>query len=186
MGPRLMALAAILARRHGKTAVQALVRAAYAWLSDPANEPARRQLVDQLMSWSARANDTAGRLAARLARQVERRRVTVASWERDLMRLRYEIADMSPGDTRAAALEAYASQARAGVHLVTASSRPADARRQVLAALAAEAGMVRRERFSPTERRRALDALEAAQEACLGAGVRARIGAGTRGAGGSR
>lgn len=180
MGPRLMGLAALLARRHGRAAVQVLVRAAYAWLSDPANEPARRQLVDQLMSWSGRANDTAGRLAGRLAREVERRRVTVGSWERDLMRLRYEIADMPSGATRDAALEAYLSQARAGVHLVTAASRPADARRQVLAALGAEIGMVRRERFTPPERRRALDALEEAQEACLGAGVRARIGAGSR------
>jgi hypothetical protein len=181
VGPRLMSLAGLLARRHGRAAVQVLVRAAYAWLSDPANEPARRQLVDQLVGWSSRANDTAGRLAGRLAREVERRRVTVPSWERDLMRLRYEIADMPAGAMREAALDAYASQARAGVHLVTAAARPADARRQVLAALGAEIGMVRRERFTPAERRRALDALEAAQEACLNAGVRARIGARARG-----
>lgn len=180
MGPRLMTLAALLARRHGRAAVQMLVKAAYAWLSDPANEPARRQLIDQLNRWSGRANDTAGRLAGRLAREIERRRVTPSSWERDLMRLRYEIADMPSGPTREAALEAYASQARAGVHLVTAASRPDDARRQVLAALGAEISMVRRERFTGPERRRALDALEAAQEACLAVGVRARIGAGLR------
>ena len=58
--------------------------------------------------------------------------MSVGAWERDLMTLRYEIADMAPGPVRAAALDAYCAQARAGVHLIANARRdPDEARRGV-------------------------------------------------------
>lgn len=168
MNPRLVALAAILGRRFGAAAAQALLSGGRAWMADPANDATRQALLDQLRAWSERAGGAAGRLSARLAREVERRRVSVGSWERDLMSLRYDIADMAPGPMRAAAVDAYTAQARAGVHLVSAASRPGEARRQVLSALRAEAAMVARERLSADERERALEALADARRACEG------------------
>ena len=50
--------------------------------------------------------------------------VSVAAWERDLMSLRYEIADMAPGPMRDAAINAYVAQASAGVHLIATPGRP--------------------------------------------------------------
>ncbi len=82
------------------------------------------------------------------------------------MGLRYEIADMAPGPTRQSALIAYASQARAGVHLITDAKRPDDARRQVVAALRSEQRMLRGDRLSPVERERALAAVADALTAC--------------------
>lgn len=177
VGPRLLGLAAILARRHGMVAVRMLVKAARTWLADPANEPARRALVDQLQRWSHAAGDRTGRVAARLAREVDRRRVSIADWERDLMRLRYEIADMAPGPMREAALDAYAAQAGASVHLVTAASRRDEAARRVLDALATEARMLRTERFTRDERRRAETAVADARAACRAATAREAAGA---------
>jgi hypothetical protein len=107
-------------------------------------------------------------MSARLAREVERRRVSVGAWERDLMSLRYEIADMAPGPMREAAIDAYVAQASAGVHLVAGASRPDRARIDVLRALEAEERMLARERLSADERRRAVSALAAARAACAG------------------
>jgi hypothetical protein len=105
-------------------------------------------------------------LAPRLARELERRRgVSVAAWERDLMRLRYEIADMAPGPVRERALAAYGRQARSGVHLIGSAARPDEARRQVLAALRAEARQLASERLSASERQAALAAVDEAREA---------------------
>jgi hypothetical protein len=163
---RLVALAAVLGRRYGRAAAEALLRTGRDWLADPANEAAKQAYLEQLRAWAQRAGGIAGRMSARLAREVERRRVSVGAWERDLMALRYEIADMAPGPMRDAALDAYASQARAGVHLIAGASRPGDARRQVLTALRAEASMLARERLSPEERRRALEAVAEARAAC--------------------
>jgi hypothetical protein len=165
MGPRLLGLASLLARRHGVAAAQALLRAARAWMAEPANEEARGALLAQLRSWAERAGGAAGRLSARLARELERRRVSVGAWERDLMSLRYEIVDMAPGPVREAALAAYTAQARAGVHLIAAAGKPEDARRQVLAALRAEAGQLARERLSAAEREAALEAVAEARRA---------------------
>jgi hypothetical protein len=162
---RLVALAAILGRRYGRVAAEALLRSGREWLADPANEATKQAYVEQLRTWAQRAGGLAGRMSARLAREVERRRVSVGAWERDLMALRYEIADMAPGPMREAAIGAYTTQARAGVHLVGDASRPDDARRQVLAALRAEASMLARERLSADERRRALDAVAEARAA---------------------
>lgn len=179
MNARLVALAAILGRRYGRVAAEALLRSGRDWLADPANDATKQAYLDQLRAWAQRAGGIAGRMSARLAREVERRRVSVGAWERDLMTLRYEIADMAPGPMREAAIEAYASQARAGVHLVSGASRPAEARRQVLAALRAEASMLARERLSPDERRRALEAVADARAACGdGAPVHAAAGRG--------
>jgi len=166
VNPRLVALAALLGRRYGQAAAQALLRSGRDWMADPANDATKQAFLAQLRGWAEKAGGVAGGISARLAREVERRRVSVGSWERDLMALRYEIADMAPGPMREAAIDAYAAQARAGVHLVSGASRPGDARRQVLAALRAEASMLARERFSPDERERALEAIADARAAC--------------------
>jgi len=163
---RLVALAAILGRRYGRVAAEALLRSGREWLADPANEATKQAYVQQLRAWAQRAGGLAGRMSTRLAREVERRRVSVGAWERDLMALRYEIADMAPGPMRDAAIDAYATQARAGVHLVGGASRPDDARRHVLAALRAEASMLASERLSEDERRRALEAIADARASC--------------------
>jgi hypothetical protein len=82
------------------------------------------------------------------------------------MALRYEIVDLSPGPVREAALEAYEAQAWAGPSLLAGPARGAKTRRKVLSALAAEADMLRTERLSHEERRRATEAVEGAQAAC--------------------
>lgn len=168
MGPRLVSLAALLARRQGPVVAQALLRSGRAWLADPANEGTRQALLAQLRSAAEVAGGTASLLSARIAREVEKRGVSPAAWERDLMALRYEIADMAPGPVRAAALDAYAAQARAGVHLVTAARDREKARGEVLGALDAEARMLRGERLSAGEREAALAAVAESRRACLG------------------
>lgn len=167
MGARLVGLAALLARKQGPAVAQALLRSGRAWMEDPANDATRRVLVGQLRSAAEVAGGAAGALSARLAREVERRKVTPAAWERDLMALRYEVADMAPGAMRAAALSAYAAQARAGVHLIAGARDPVQVRRDVLAALAAEERMLRGERLSEDERAGALAAVAGAREACV-------------------
>ena len=160
MGPRLFALAALLARKQGPKVARLLLLKAEAWLADPANEQTKQALLSQLRAIAEKAGGAAGRMSARLAREVEKRRVSPASWERDLMALRYEIADMAPGPMREGAIAAYASQARAGVHLVAGAKRPDEARRQVVAALRAEQRMLRGDRLAASERERALAAVQ--------------------------
>ena len=82
------------------------------------------------------------------------------------MALRYEIADMAPGPVRDAAIDAYAAQVSASVHLIAGSNRPVRARADVMRALAAEERMLRGERLGAQERRRAIDAVTAARAAC--------------------
>lgn len=166
MGPRLVGLAAILARRQGAAAAQVLLRKGSAWIADPGNDAARQALVEQLRTGAGRAGGSAARLGARLAKEVDKRRVSVAAWERDLMSLRYEIADIAPGPVRDAALGAYAAQASAGVHLIAGAGNRSRARADVLRALAAEERMLRSERLAADERRRAIEAVVAAREAC--------------------
>jgi hypothetical protein len=165
MGPRLFALAALIARRQGPKVARLLLLKAQAWLADPANEQTKQALLAQLRSIAEVAGGAAGRMSARLAREVEKR-VSVGAWERDLMGLRYEIADMAPGPMRAAAVTAYTAQARAGVHLIGDAKRPDEARRQVVAALRAEVRMLRGDRLSGAEREQALAAVEDALAAC--------------------
>lgn len=169
MGPRLLALAAILARRQGAAAAQVLMRRAAAWMADPANDATRQALVEQLRTGAERAGSVAGRMGARLAKEIERRKVSVAAWERDVMALRYEIADMAPGPVRDAAIDAYVAQVSAGVHLVRSATRRDQARVEVLRALDAEQRMLRTERLAEAERARAAQAVAAAREACAAA-----------------
>ena len=166
MGPRLVGLAAILARRQGAAAAQALLRKGGVWMADPANAAARQALVDQLRAGAGQAGGTAARLGARLAREIERRRVSVSAWERDLMSLRYEVADMAPGPVRDAAIDAYVAQVCAAVHLIGGATNPDRARVEVLRALAAEERMLASERLGAQERRRTMDAVAAARAAC--------------------
>jgi hypothetical protein len=167
MGPRIVTLAAILARRQGPAVAEALLRSGRAWLADPANEGTKQALLTQLRAAAEVAGGTASALSGRIAREVEKRRVSPAAWERDLMALRYEIADMAPGPVREAALAAYAAQARAAVHLVTGARDRERARREVLGALDAEARMLRGERLSAGERAAAEAAVADARRACL-------------------
>lgn len=166
MNARLLALAALLARRQGEVVARALLRHAQAWMADPANDATRQQLLAQLRVLAEAAGGAIGALSGRLAREIERRRVSVAAWERDLMSLRYEIADMAPGPVRDAALGAYIAQASAGVHLIGGAGRPDRARVEVLRALEAEERMLAAERLSADERRRAVEGVSAARAAC--------------------
>lgn len=169
MGPlnaRLVAFGLFLARRYGVKAATALARQANAWLADPANEAKKQQLVSTLRTWSATAGGAAARTGEALARQVERRKVSTAAWERDLMDLRHELPGIPHGDMRDAAVRAYESQLRAGVHLISHARTPERAREEVLAALRAEATMLRRERLTDDERARLLAAVDAASAAC--------------------
>lgn len=170
MGPRLVTLAALLARRQGPAVAQALLRSGRAWMADPANEATKRALLSQLRSAASVAGGAAGALSARLAREVEKRKVSVAAWERDLMALRYEVADMAPGPVRDAALDAYGSQASAAIHLVTAARDTEKARTEVIAALDAEERMLRAERLSADEKRRAVLAVALSRQACAAHG----------------
>jgi hypothetical protein len=167
---KLVALAAMLARKQGAAMAKLLLQHAQAWMADPANDAAKRALVDQLRGIAEKAGGAAGRLSARLAKEVDRRKVSVAAWERDLMSLRYEIADMAPGPVRDAALDAYVSQASAGVHLIDDPARP-DQVRDVVRALEAEQRMLASERLTRDERRRAIEAVAAARAACAERGA---------------
>jgi hypothetical protein len=161
MGPRLIGLASLVARRQGAAAARALLRSGQRWMADPANEEAKQALLQQLRGAAELAGSAAGRLSVRLAREIERRRVSVGAWERDLMSLRYEIADMAPGPVRDAAVTAYANQARAGVTLV----RDERTRREVLDTLDAELRMLAGERLSADERATAESAVTEARAA---------------------
>lgn len=165
IGAGLLRLAALLARRHGRTAVALLLFTGRAWLADPNNDRKRRELVEQLRGWSRVAGDRAGKSAARLAHEVERRRITVSTWERELMTLRYELVDLEAGDVREAALEAYVAQLAAAPTLVRSAVRPSRERRRVLAVLGAEAAMLRGDRLTGLERERTLEATERARAA---------------------
>ncbi|MGD9571565.1 MAG: hypothetical protein AB7V62_06780 [Thermoleophilia bacterium] len=167
MGPRLVSLAAILARKQGPVVAAALMRAGREWLADPANEGTKQALLAQLRSASEAAGGATAALSSRIAREVEKRKVSPAAWERDLMTLRYEIADMAPGPVRQAALGAYTAQARAGVHLIGTAKDREKARTEVLGALAAEERMLRRERLSAEERETAMAAVAEGRRAVL-------------------
>jgi hypothetical protein len=141
------------------------------WLSDPANEDRRRALVEQLRGWAARAQGAAGATAGRLAREIELRRLSVESWERELIALRRELVPLERGTVQDAALAAYAAKADEAADLVRRTSRPTEVRPRVLAVLAGEAKVVQAERMRPDARRRALDILEAARADCYAAGI---------------
>jgi len=162
----LVRLVTWLMRRHGKVAVAVLAMSARAWLEDPSNDHKRKAVVSNLREWSKKAGEGAGRSAEKLARQIERRRVNVGSWERELLSLRYEIVDLPAGAARDAALDAYSAHAAAGARIVEVAARPAKARRRVLAALASETALLPGDDLNDVERERALEAIERAQVAC--------------------
>ena len=170
MNAKLIALAAMLARKQGAAMAKLLMQEAQAWMADPANEATKRALVEQLRGIAEKAGGAAGRLSARLAREVDRRKVSVAAWERDLMSLRYEIADMAPGPVRDAALDAYVAQASAGVHLIDDPGKPEKVR-DVVRALEAEERMLASERLTRDERHRATEAVAAARANCVERGA---------------
>ncbi|MEQ8833235.1 MAG: hypothetical protein RIB67_02175 [Miltoncostaeaceae bacterium] len=157
---RLAALGLVLVRRYGMRAAGQFVRAAQEWVSDPANEPAKQRLIQQLGEWGRRAGGATARTAEVLQRQVEKRKVSVGAWERDLMDLRHELPGLRRGYPREAAIRAYESQVRAGVHLIAHARSPARAREEVTAALRAEIGMLRRERLEPAEEGRLVGAAQ--------------------------
>lgn len=165
---RLLWFGTLLARRYGAAAVQSFARSAQAWLADPANEEVKAQLVAQLRAWQTRATGVASQTAGALARQVERRRVSVSEWERDVMDLRYELPGLPDGAVRDAGLRAYENQVRGGVHLIAHARRPERAREHVVAALQAERRMLAGERLTAAERARLEAAVDAALEACRG------------------
>ncbi len=166
MSLRLLKLVAWLVRRHGRAAVVVLAMSARAWLEDPANDRKRDAVETNLKDWSKRAGGGAGRQAAKLAQQIERRRASVSSWEREVLTLRYEIADLPSGEARDAALDAYCAQAAAGASLVQYSPRPQRARKRVLAALASEVALLPSDGLTRLERERALEAIDRAQASC--------------------
>jgi len=163
---RLLRLVAWLMRRHGRAAVVVLAMSARAWLEDPANDGKRDAVVTNLMDWSKKAGGSAGRQAAKLGKQIERRRASVGSWECELLSLRYEIADLPSGEARDAALDAYCAQAAAGASLIGYSPRPQRARKRILAALASEAALLPSDGLTHLERERALEAIDRARAAC--------------------
>jgi hypothetical protein len=165
---RLLWLGTLLARRYGAAAVQSLARSAQAWLADPANEQTKAALVAQLRDWQVKATGVASQTAGALARQVERRRVSVSEWERDVMELRYELPGLPAGPVREAALRAYENQLRGGVHLIAHARRPERAREHVVAALQAERRMLATEGLQPAEVDRLEAAVDAALAACAG------------------
>ena len=70
MGARLLALAALLARKQGPKVARLLLLKGQAWLADPANEETKQALVAQLRTIAEVAGGAAGRMSARLAREV--------------------------------------------------------------------------------------------------------------------
>ncbi len=144
-------------------AADALVRAARAWLTDPANAQDRARLMAALAEISRRAGGLTAALAAAAAAGVRRYRHSVGSWERELMAARYAIPQHPSGPERAAALEAYLGLTEAAPGTTAAAKDPRRAQREVLAALELEARLLRTEALGPGERQAALAANARAQ-----------------------
>ncbi|MFN8109520.1 MAG: hypothetical protein U0Y82_06695 [Thermoleophilia bacterium] len=166
MNRSLLRLAVVVGRRLGPAVATALLAAARSWLADPANEQQRQRLVAMLRDVSIRAGGRAGRMAQQLAQQVELRRRSLVAWEREMIALRGEVSRHTSGSVRQAAMAAYLTQVGAGPHLVREARRPSDTRRAVLQALDGEARAVTGEPLGPDERRRALEAIDAARAEC--------------------
>jgi hypothetical protein len=160
----LVSMVAMVARRYGPRAAMALLRAGQRWLADPANEPARQALLVRLRGVT-QGGGGAGRLAAGLVRQIEARRSAVGPWERTMMELRYEAAELPSGPDRAAVVDAYVAQIGLAAQVADGGDAP---QRQVLMALDNEERAIRSEALGPDERRRALDAVGRAREESRG------------------
>ena len=166
--PRVLGVAAIVARRGGRAAALALAAEARDWLADPANEPARARASAGLRDLAGRAGTGAGRAVDLVAGEVERRRSRVSDWERELLRRRYAAVDTAPGPARAVAVDAYLVQAGLARRVVDGAPDRRDARRRVMAAIGAEERMMRRERLPAADRTRGLAALEGARRSVRG------------------
>jgi hypothetical protein len=142
----------------GPEVADALVRAARAWLTDPANAANRQRLVATLADISRRAGGVTAALATTAAAGVQRYRRSVGSWERELMRARYAILQLPSGAERAAALEAYLGLTDAAPGTLAGANDPPRAQREVLVALEMEARMLATDALGPGERRAALAA----------------------------
>jgi hypothetical protein len=169
VGPRIVGLATVIARRYGRQAAWSLVQAGRAWLADPANETKRRDLVAVLRGWATRAAGGVARSAGKLADEIERRRPPMATWERDVMALRHAMAEAPQGPAREAAVQAYRARVLAGARLTHAVDDPSSAGRRAREALDAEMRMLRDEPISAEDRAAAIDAVRQAGAACYGA-----------------
>lgn len=167
MTTALLRLVRRVAAQRGSDAADVLVRAARAWLTDPANAAARARLVGVLADVSRRSGGVTAVLASTAAAGVLRYRRGVGSWERELMAARYAILQNASGAVRAAALEAYVSLTDAAPGLVGAAANPDRTRHDVLTALELESRMLRAEALGPGERQAALAANARAQAAVL-------------------
>ncbi len=167
MTEALLRLVRRVATQLGPDAADALVRAARAWLTDPANAATRARLVSVLADVSRRAGGVTAALASTAAAGVQRYRRSVGSWERELMAARYAIPQHPSGALRAAALETYLGLTDAAPGLVGAATSPEQARREVLTALELESRMLRTEALGPGERQAALAANARARAAVL-------------------
>lgn len=124
-------------------------------------------LAGQLRLWARRIGGRGGRAADRLARDVERWRPSPGAWERELVALRRERADLAGGPVRAAAIDAYLAQLGGAEGVVARAREPGRVRRRILKVLAGEeSSLAREERLSHGEERRILAALEVARAAC--------------------
>ena len=74
MNAKLIALAAMLARKQGAAMAKLLMQEAQAWMADPANDVAKRALVEHLRGIAEKAGGAAGRLSSRLAKEIDRRK----------------------------------------------------------------------------------------------------------------
>jgi hypothetical protein len=166
VGPRIVGLAAVLARKYGPWAVARLARAGQAWLADPSNQARRDDLVAQLRTWAARASGTAAQTAARLADDLgTARRVSTAAWERDVIARRMDIETATSAPAREAALVAYAEEAEAAAAILSEAPRERKLA-EITETFAAERGMLLSSAIAADVRDRALRALQRAEAAC--------------------
>lgn len=170
MTTALLRLVRRVAAQLGSDAADVLVRAARAWLTDPANAAARARLVGVLADVSRRADGVTAGLASTAAAGVLRYRRSVGSWERELMAARYAIPQHASGAVHAAALETYLGLTDAAAGVVGAATNPERTRRDVLTALELESRMLRAEALGPGERQAALAANARAHAAVLDRG----------------
>jgi hypothetical protein len=155
----------------GPDAAEALLRAARAWMSDPANAAERDRLVAALSEVSRRAGGLTAALAGSAAGVVAKYRTGAGPWERDLMSARYAIPQLPSGDARAVALETYLALTEAGPGVIAGARDRARARHEVTTALDLEARMLRTEALGPRERALALEINARARAACTDAGT---------------
>ena len=118
---RLLALAALLARKQGAAVARLLLAARPGLDGRPGQRaPPRQALESQLtVGRPQKAGGAAGRLSAGWPGRSSAGEVSVRpAWERDLMALRYEIADMAPGPCARRRPRRLLRPGPAGAHLI--------------------------------------------------------------------